>query len=491
MLVFSVSAEDFDDLSKCEKYDGRNYGIITDVKDQGSTSLCWAYSSIAASEASILKMSDNKFADKMNLPLSPEQIGYATFNRGQDPLGNTTEIINPNVDWRNSSGGTKYAAALLSQWCGPVKLNSVRYDENGWEKADYKLKNAFALKGDKLASSEEARQKMKQAIVKYGAVTFSYNNVTERDYYNPKGQNGSYPHACTIIGWDDTIPAEKFGPGETKTDGGWLVKNSYNSLPYFYLSYEVECEQIYAFEYVPKDKYDYNYFYDATIEDNLSGALFSLKKAMNIFECKNENEYIEAVNVALVGQDTDCTVEIYTDIELKNNSPDLSDKKPISAKTEKLCYGGYNCIELDEPVKISKGSCFAISVALSGKESAYIALSQNTGMSYKYTGGWTKLIVAPRIKAFTKIHKQEKPYIEFLSNNQISADSNSANACIIITNQSNEQINDVKIIPYDFSAKGKCLMDLPNDWEKDENVTYKAYLWDMSTLSPLCDNAEL
>ena len=102
---------------------------------------------------------------------------------------------------------------------------------------------------------------MKRAIVKYGAVTFSYNNVREAYYYNPSKESGSSPHACTIIGWDDTIPAENFYPSKTTTDGGWLVKNSYSSLPYFYLSYEVTCEQIYAFDYVMNDKYDNNYFY--------------------------------------------------------------------------------------------------------------------------------------------------------------------------------------------------------------------------------------
>ena len=42
------------EIAAMSKFDGRDYGIVTPVKDQGSTNLCWAYSSVAASESSIL-----------------------------------------------------------------------------------------------------------------------------------------------------------------------------------------------------------------------------------------------------------------------------------------------------------------------------------------------------------------------------------------------------------------------------------------------------
>ena len=48
-------------------YDGRDYGIITPVRDQGSSNLCWAYSSASASEASILKSGVDPSASAENL----------------------------------------------------------------------------------------------------------------------------------------------------------------------------------------------------------------------------------------------------------------------------------------------------------------------------------------------------------------------------------------------------------------------------------------
>ena len=131
---------------------------------------------------------------------------------------------------------------------------------------------------------------MKRAIVKYGAVTFSYKYATETERYNPNNEKSGQPHACTVIGWDDTLPAESFVPGGAKLDGGWLIKNSYHSSEYFYLSYEVTCEQIYAFDYVENDKYDHNYFYDAKPEDFGVGSMLKLTKAANVFEAKNGTE---------------------------------------------------------------------------------------------------------------------------------------------------------------------------------------------------------
>ena len=85
-VVSSLSAEE---LAKMPKYDGRDYGIVTPVKDQGTTNLCWAYSSVAAAEASILKSGIDPTATKDSLSLNPTAVAYRVFRRTADPLGNT------------------------------------------------------------------------------------------------------------------------------------------------------------------------------------------------------------------------------------------------------------------------------------------------------------------------------------------------------------------------------------------------------------------
>lgn len=477
---------DISELAAQPKFDAREYGIITPVRDQGSTSLCWAYSAASASEASILRSGIDKNSNPFFL--SPQQIGYARNNRGADPLGNTVGETSKNPDnWENTSGGTKYAAALLSTWCGPVK-SDVLYDANGWENAAYKLESAIAVDGQRLNTDVAAREKMKRAIVKYGAVTFSYNYVRNADFYNPNGELGSFPHACTIIGWDDTIPAESFYPGSTTTDGGWLVKNSYFSLPYFYLSYEVTCEQIYAFSYAANEKYDYNYFYDAAASDSGIGSLMQIKQAANVFEAKggddNKSEWIKAISVAVVGENADCTVEIYTDVPDGSFTPDKL--VPAAVKTAHFEYGGFNCIELDRPIEVKKGSKFAAVVKVSN---AYITMSENEGSSYVYRGGW---IASPavRIKVFTKTLEKSESFIEFVDETKVRA-MGSGIKTLVFAMYDNEKLKALQSETVNFDENNEKIIMLPKQWQKGKNIKYKAFLWnslyDMSTDCPAAE----
>lgn len=482
---------DIETLAAQPRFDSREYGIVTPVKDQGNTSLCWAYSTASASETSILRKGIDPTVTAKSVFLSPQQIGYARHNRGSDPLGNTKgEITAQAAEWAYAGSGTKYAAGLLSTWCGPVGKD-FPHNVNGWENAAYKLESAVAINGSKLAESAEAREKMKRAIVKYGAVTFSYNNARETERYNPNNDKSGQPHACTIIGWDDTLPAETFVPGGAKLDGGWLVKNSYNSLQYFYISYEVTCEQIYAFDYAPDDKYDYNYFYDEKAEDFGIGSLIKITNAANIFKAKKgtaeKPEEIKAVSVGISGENAVCTVEIYTDVPKGNFNPENA--APAASKTVNLEYGGFNCIELDTPVKIENGSDFAVVAKV---QNGYITLNEASGKSYANRGAWMPLDAVPRIKAFTKIKDKIENYVKFISDYQVKAAAGSGVRQLVLLRCESGILKDVHIETIDFDAANEKTIALPIEWKRTENTVYKAFLWDsLNNLKPLCDAAEL
>ena len=81
---------DIEMLAAQPRFDSREYGIITPVRDQGNTSLCWAYSTASASETSVLRKGIDAAVTAKSVFLSPQQIGYARHNRGADPLGNTS-----------------------------------------------------------------------------------------------------------------------------------------------------------------------------------------------------------------------------------------------------------------------------------------------------------------------------------------------------------------------------------------------------------------
>ena len=81
---FFDSAEQIASLSE---FDPREQ--LTKIKDQGNTNLCWAYSAINASEASLIK---SKIGFKDTLNLSAQALAYRKYVRKADDL-KTTPIM--------------------------------------------------------------------------------------------------------------------------------------------------------------------------------------------------------------------------------------------------------------------------------------------------------------------------------------------------------------------------------------------------------------
>ncbi len=406
-----------DEIALMPQYDGRNYGIVTPVKDQGNSNLCWAYSTVAASETSILRMKTDESATKDNLSLNPVAAAYRVYKRESDPLGNTNGEWQ-SVDFMQAAGNPVKLARLFSMWWGPVYGNQAA-TVNPYENPSYRLENAFYIPENKEAPADGIMA-VKKAIAKYGAVTFQYNNMTETEYYNPKNEtgSGSSPHACTIIGWDDTIPASKFQPGGASQSGGWLVKNSYSSLEYFWLSYDNTSSSVYAFTYAPADKYDYNYYYDGSIDDF---PLRNDKTIANVYQAKmggtdGKSEYIKAVNVGISGENVTVRAEIYKNLEYPYNG---QSNVPVAGGTLAAEvsgfyeHGGQVTLELDSTVRLDKDEWFSVIVSVSNpKDDAKIITSYKSGKDLSYSGGgdsWSKLgNFVGRIKVYTKLEDEVK-----------------------------------------------------------------------------------
>ncbi len=211
-------------------------------------------------------------------------------------------------------------------------------------------------------------------------------------------------------------------PNGATQKGGWLVKNSYKSLEYFWLSYDNTSSCSYAFSFAPKDKYDFNYYYDGSMGD------FPLRKdksVANVFKAKKsddlKDEYIKAVNVAIGGENVTAKVEIYKNVDYPYGG---QDNVPVSggylANTTTAYFenSGYVTIELNQPVKIEKDQWFSAIVSVSNENGdAKIMTSYKNGreMSYINNGsGWTQLKnYVGRIKVYTKLeNKVENPTIE-------------------------------------------------------------------------------
>lgn len=400
---------DTSEIVNLSKYDPRDE--LTPVQDQGDTNLCWAYSTINASEASILK---HKIGSKDTLRLNPKALAYRKYVRNADPLGNNAQYIDKNQgNWLYNSGAISQTPSLLSMWQGPVDGDKPAIDV--YTNSLYRLESANLISSN--ATDEDRILEIKNAIAEYGAVTAScYYDGGSKQYYNDKAVTNGIPHAITLVGWDDTLDKSLFKPGTVTRNGGWLVKNSYNDNPYFYLTYDskIAATTAWSFTYQKKEVYDYNYYYDNSVDD------FSLRKtksAANVYQAKketeDEDEYIEAVNVGFFGNDVDVKVKIYTD--LPGWGQTSVERGTLKAhKTEHFKYGGYQTIRLDEPVKVSLNSYFSIVCEVSNANNdAIISLTQSDSKkpsfengSYGYDYILNGVYVA-RIKAYTKCKKKE------------------------------------------------------------------------------------
>lgn len=397
------------EIVNLSKYNPRDE--MTPVQDQGDANLCWAYSTINASEASILK---HKIGSKDTLRLNPKALAYRKYVRNADPLGNNAQYIDKNQgNWLYNSGAISQTPSLLSMWQGPVDGDKPAIDV--YTNSLYRLESANLISSN--ATDEDRILEIKNAIAEYGAVTAScYYDGGSKQYYNDKAVTNGIPHAITLVGWDDTLDKSLFKPGTVTRNGGWLVKNSYNDNPYFYLTYDskIAATTAWSFTYQKKEVYDYNYYYDNSVDD------FSLRKtksAANVYQAKketeDEDEYIEAVNVGFFGNDVDVKVKIYTD--LPGWGQTSVERGTLKAnKKERFKYGGYQTIRLDEPVKVSLNSYFSIVCEVSNANNdAIISLTQSDSKkpsfengSYGYDYILNGVYVA-RIKAYTKCKKKE------------------------------------------------------------------------------------
>ena len=308
-----------------------------------------------------------------------------------------------------AAGNPLKAVRLFSMWWGPTESTFAAADP--FENPSFRFENGFYIpEKDDL---DEYIADIKEAVAKYGAVTFQYNNVREAEYYNPRAEKGSdsFPHACTVIGWDDTIKADRFSPSAAGRKGGWLVKNSYRSLEYFWLSYENTSSSVYAFTYAPAEKYDYNYYYDGNLDD------FSIrndKTVANVFEAKKggengKTEVLRAVNAAVQGEDITVKAEIYTGLDSpfsgQENIPIAGGK--LAASVQKTFdHGGYVTLEFEKGVPLEKGSFFSVIIRVENPAgNAKIVTAYKNLMTLSYAGeSFSKLSnCVGRIKAFTKL----------------------------------------------------------------------------------------
>ena len=390
------------------KYSAVEQGYITSVKNQGNWGICWAFSSTAISEASLIKEFPDKF-NSGNTDLSENLLAYmvshpSLYGKLNSSGDYATYTASSATDYL-TLGGNVWAAGLgLMNGIGPYNENSdYPYSEdntpsivnkNFTESEYYEVRNSSVAKITGVFQAHinnSDNDEFKQLIMDYGAASLSYNeNYTDNKfgedgssyYYNPNENTSN--HAVTVVGWDDSIPASAFKTTPAG-DGAWLIKNSWGDYSrdngYFWLSYYDKSISgvgiAYDFTVDGADDYfDTRYSYDGG--NSLASFGYSRPDiyGANVFTADKDSYVTGAAAYTSAGNNIELSV--YTG--LQNASDPTSGTKSAVATMSNVKYEGYYSLKFDAPVKVKKGESFAI-VAKITKDSGTVRIYSEYGYS--------------------------------------------------------------------------------------------------------------
>ncbi len=391
-IVFDLS------LVNATSFDLRDYGLVTSVKAQGWIGSCWSFASAAALESALLKATNGTLIVDVS---ENNERNMALFYWGHG--GNSDE------------GGSGDQGAVTFISVGAIDEKYDTYDELGKispefdDIAKYQVYKSIFVKSRYNISDN---YKIKEALVKYGALAVSvlsekaepyYNNVTHALFSN---QSSRGDHAVTLVGWDDNYSASNFKitpPG----DGAWIIKNSWGSDwgdgGYYYASYYdrsvfVNDVDIVGFVIDPTISYKKVYQYDVSgdlmflrnLVDNFNYSKVEGLSLLEVDKILNENTIDSTyINTFVAdGNDMISAVGTYFTHVGENYTITISvGGKEIYTQKVTPSYFGYDVIKLDKLISVNDGDIF--SVKISGKQLAHVN-SRNKipeNVSIKYENG--------------------------------------------------------------------------------------------------------
>lgn len=329
------------------RYDSRDWGWVTPVKDQWISGACWVFSTCAALESALLKSTGVEY----NLSIQNIQKNLLQYLRYGD-----TKLSEP--------GFTFIAAEYILSWYAALPAEYDEFDMIGKITEPIISNDAVHIQDVVWISPRDNitdNDKIKWAIIKYGAVTgdmladydsIYFNRNTSAAYCNLTVETHSN-HAVCIVGWDDDYPAGNFRitpPG----NGAWIIKNSYGNESfdngYVYISYydTVFLNETQGVAFIIENTENYNKNY----QTDISGYVSAINKSKN-YSFKNSykaigDDFISAVGTYFNYLGEDYTVEIYVNGALKHTQRGTAP------------FRGFHTIKLTKNIPIKTGDIFTI-----------------------------------------------------------------------------------------------------------------------------------
>lgn len=354
-----------------ERFDLRDEGIITSVKNQIVNGPCWAFSAIASAESSMMKQ---KYGPELDF--SEEHLAYFFYNRQNDPLGNTMGDRNIAVSawdtYKSIGGNMQLASKFLSTWSGvagetafPYSTSADGLDDSMAYVSEAHLQNARFIADSSVNELKEVIYSYRQPVgINYYHEDMYWNKETGA-YCCPE-KKGSINHAVTIVGWDDNYSRDNFpDAGRVSGDGAWIVKNSWGvqsgDQGYIYISYEDKTlTGGVSADFESAENYDHNYQYDGS-SGSSSISVNSGASHANVFQVKGNpsgSELLKAVGILVNSSNAELSVDVYTD--LKNPSDPAVGTHSINGQRVSTSYTGYYTFSLEQEVPLREGSYFSV-----------------------------------------------------------------------------------------------------------------------------------
>ena len=333
------------------KWDSREMGWVSSVKNQGNVGACWAFAACAAIETQLLKAERGEWdlSEKNMVNLHGFEPGFSV------------------------GGDSDMAAAYLLRWGGAVaETNDVYVETKSKWTGSKPLNPALHIQNVIWVPTRENvydNDTLKKAIMYHGAVSASIfwneSYVSTSNYYCDASVGVN--HAVAVVGWDNNYPSNNFNrtPGG---NGAYLIKNSWGTNKgdkgYYWVSYYDECFAMWLDSYV---------FIPATDDEN-DDAVYGYDKLGCLYPpitcdlvaaafTSSWNEELAAVGVYSSMDDCPYEVSVYTNVTRTTStmSPNpLAGGALACTFSGTLETAGFTTVHLPAPVRLADRTNFVV-----------------------------------------------------------------------------------------------------------------------------------
>lgn len=399
--VYQIDEEELRATISQSRYNAAEQGIVTSVKNQGSTNTCWAFATNSLLETNAL------IEGVGTLDLSERHIEYAV-TRNAYTNGTKSDGLSRTLD---EGGNSFFSASYYFRGEGPLLESSMPFVSTISKISSSSMPTTkrvmdvdtytYDFFSNYSVCSTNQINNIKARILKYGSAGASmyYNDIylMSGKYYYFSG-NLNPNHAVVIVGWDDTIATSAF-KNTPSGKGAWIVKNSWGTSfgdnGYLYISYSDTkiCGNSYNFSGVRLNEYDNTYnSAEFTSSYNINIGSTTNYMSARFTKKSSQTEYLDKVSIEVVAGNT---YEVY--ISLSNNLTNKNDWQLLGSG--KSNSDGIVSVKFD-PITITSnytiivkrtGTEYFIPVMCSSSEtsSKYYNMPISSGINYTSSDGVT------------------------------------------------------------------------------------------------------